>query len=167
VIDIVGDMYDIVGAKSSVSSQMARKSLPAWMARASGVVESMPTGKTVLSEQTGIPRMLPLPIPSTIVNPAATVPITAAPQIPIRAERLVLTSTATPSNVSVQATVGVIPQAASAGFTPLDVYRPNAFDVRLNGNTLNVGQLFTLNATNNGGVAETIGGAVIGTSLQP
>ena len=164
--DIVGDYEDIVGA-SKAMSRGPQKSLPSWMQRARAVQGAVPTQPVVTSEQAGTPRVLPLPLPLTTVNPGVTQTITQRAQIPLRAQRVVLTSSIAPSAVQVQIFVGVQPQTVSAGFVPLDIYRPTAFDVGLVGNTLQVGNDFSVQAQNTGGVAETVGGAVIGIALQP
>ena len=148
---------------------MARttKQLPPWFARAREVQAQVPQTPSVTSEGMGTPRKLPLPLPLTVVNPGTTVNITQRAQIILRAERLVLTSSQNPSACQVQIFVGVQPQTVAAGFVPLDVFRATAFDVGLTGNTLQVGNDLTIQTQNTGALAETVGGAVIGTALQP
>lgn len=163
--DIVGDYEDVIGAKAMARGP--QKSLPGWMQRARAVQGAIPQAPVVTSEQAGTPRVLPLPLPLTNINPGVTQTITQRAQIPLRAQRVVLTSSVSPSAVQVQIFVGVQPQTVSAGFVPLDIYRPTAFDVGLVGNTLQVGNDFSMQAQNTGAVAETVGGAVIGIALQP
>lgn len=167
MIDIVGEdqWSGYVGAKAPQMGM--RKQLPAWFQRPREVAAAVPTTPQITEGAEGIPRVLPMPIPLTNVNAGTTQTITARAQIPLRTERLVLTSSATPSNCQVQIFVGVFPQTVTAGFVPLDVYRPGAFGVALRGNTLQVGNDLSIQVQNIGGVAETIGGAVIGTAIQP
>lgn len=165
--DIVGDGEDIIGAVQRSRAMSAPKQLPAWFNRARSVAGSVPQQAQVTQEGAGIPRRLPLPLPLTVINPGVTLNITQRAQIPLRVERLVLTSSVAPSAIQVQVFVGVFPQTVAAGFIPLDVFRATAFEVGLTGNTLQVGNDFTVQAQNTGAVAETVGGAVIGIALQP
>ena len=165
-LDIVGDYDDIVGA-SKAQMAPAKRPLPSWMRRSTAVSDAVPTSPMIASEGAGVPRVLPLPLPLTTINPGVTQTITQRAQIPLRAQRVVLTSSVTPSSVQVQIFVGVQPQTVAAGFVPLDIYRPTAFDVSLVGNTLQVGNDFSVQAQNTGAVAETVGGALIGIALQP
>lgn len=166
--DIVGDYEDIIGATKPARAQVSKvASLPPWFARARQVAASVPQQPAVTEGTMGVPRRLPIPLPLSNVNAGATVTITQRAQIVLRAERLVLTSSVSPSNVQVQVFVGVFPQTVAAGFIPLDVFRANAFGVELAGNTLQVGNDLSIQAQNIGAVAETVGGAVIGVALQP
>lgn len=165
--DIVGEGdYDIIGAQKA-AMRTPVKSLPAWFNRARAVQGAVPQQPQVTQEGAGVPRRLPLPLPLTVLNPGTTSNITQRAQIPMRVERLVLTSSLPASSVQVQVFVGVFPQTVAAGFIPLDVFRATAFEVGLTGNTLQTGNDFTVQAQNIGAVAETVGGAVIGIALQP
>lgn len=173
MLDFVGEMEDIIGAMKGTTRQRGGvqgklATLPAWWNRTSQMTQAIPTAPQVAEGPAGVPRKLPLPLPLTSVPAGGTVTITQRAQIPQRAERLVLTSSSNPSSsVQVQAFVGVFPQTVAAGFIPLDIFRATAYDVMLQGNTLQVGNDFSLQTQNIGALAETVGGAVIGMALQP
>lgn len=165
MIDLVGD--DIIGAIQKASPAMGgAKQLPAWFRRQGQVAAAVPQQPQIVETAAGIPRRLPLPLPLTTINAGATLTITQRAQIICRAERLVLTSSQTPSSVQVQVFVGVQPQTVAAGFIPLDVFRGTAFGVELQGNTLQIGNDLSIQSQNIGALAETVGGAVIGIALQ-
>lgn len=171
MLDLVGDLNDIVGAVKGGAQLQAgaakRAMLPPWFHRAAQVEAAVPQQPQVVQSAMGVPRKLPLPLPLTLINPGATVSIVQRAQITHRSERIVLTSSQSPSSCQVQVFVGVMPQTAAAGFIPLDVYRATAFGVELQGNTANVGNDITVQTQNIGAVAETVGGAIIGVALQP
>lgn len=110
----------------------------------------------------------PMPFPSTtVLAAAATATITLLPQRAFRVERLVMTSSVTPSAVVLsQINVGQEPQFVGTGVVPLDAFASGAFDTYLRGTTAVPGITITIVITNQGLVSENVNGAFLGESIE-
>jgi hypothetical protein len=110
----------------------------------------------------------PMPFPATtVLAAAATATITLLPQRAFRVERLVMTSSVTPSAVVLsQINVGQEPQFVGTGVIPLDAFASGAFDTYLRGTTAVPGITITIVISNQGLVAENVNGAFLGEAIE-
>lgn len=110
-------------------------------------------------------RRLYLPLGSTSIGIGATVTITANPQHPFKAERLVVF----PSAVGLLITniqIGTDSQFVAAGSVPAEVFQAQNEDATFNADTARPGVEISLTVNNPTAGAITFGGAILGTVIR-
>lgn len=173
-VDIVGDQYgvegygdevglaDIVGdavkqAVAKVQQQRGRQAPP----RMAGLVGA----QRVVRDTASIARRQMAPMPLTTIQAGASATVSFRPQRPIRAERLVLDGAIVAGVFVTDFLIGADPQFVNSGAVPVSVFAPTGFNMELRGNTAQPGIDVTLTFNNTTGVAVTLGGMLLGTSL--
>lgn len=151
--------YDMVGAGPRRRRGMR---LPAAMAAR---VPGLPEGARVIDEVPQIGRRQIAPIPQTVVPANGSVTVEFRPQRPIRVERLVIDGTSLNGIFLDDFLIGAEPQFVNSGSVPASTFAPTAFGVGLRGNTAQPGISVSLRFSNTTGQQQTIGGALLGTSL--
>lgn len=109
-------------------------------------------------------RRLYLPLGSTSILAAATVTITANPQHPFKAERLVVVGGAGLLITNIQ--IGTDSQFVAAGSLPVEVFQPNNEDATFNADTARPGVDIAITVNNPTAGAVVFAGAVLGTVLR-
>jgi len=110
-----------------------------------------------------------MPFNTLVLAAGATGVLTAQPQRPIRLERLFLDSPTAGglSNFAVSnIVIGADQQFVNTGNAPAIMFSFNAVGANLRGTTANPGIVIAITVVNVSGAPATIGGAVIGTSLE-
>lgn len=115
--------------------------------------------------QPGLGKKLPLPINTEQVPAGLTRTITLQPQRAMNIKRLVLVTQDVGFVVSTF-TVGTVPQFNAAGDIPAEVFAPGSFDVELDGSIATPGITITIVVRNNSALPLTIGGAILGDTLE-
>jgi len=125
--------------------------------RAGGLVQRQPTKL----------RKYPMGIKGDADTVAgAVVNVVRRPQVPIKLERLIVSSSVTDSFEINDVKIGKNSQLVSADPVPADAFGPGAFQVELAGDTANVGHDILVSATNYSGAPKRFRGAIIGTAVE-
>lgn len=162
--DMVGEGE--VGARRRRMPQMPqRRGLARLPAAQAARIPGLPEGARVVDETPQIGRRQIAPIPQTSVPANGSVTVEFRPQRPIRVERLVIDGTSLQGIFLDDFLIGAEPQFVNSGSVPASTFAPTAFGVGLRGNTAQPGISVSLRFSNSTGTAQTIGGALLGTSL--
>lgn len=149
------------------------QNLPAFMAQQSAPQQAAPQAQPVGPGglplprwiQPGLGKKLPLPISTEQVPAGLTRTITLQPQRAMNIRRLVLV-TQDVGFVVATFSVGTVPQFNAAGDVPAEVFAPGAFDVELDGSIATPGITITIVVRNTSSLPLTIGGAILGDTLE-
>lgn len=124
-------------------------------------------GLLVQNERPTRAREFPLGFESAAaIAPGAAATITSRPQIPFRAQRLVVPSDIAGSFSILDLRVGKNSQFTSAGAVPGRTFQENAVAVGLRCDTAQISQDVTLQVQNIGGAPQTFRAAVIGAAVE-
>lgn len=160
--------YDMVGEgevgrrRQRMPQRRGPARLPAALAAR---VPGLPEGARVVDDVPQIGRRQIAPIPQTTVPANGSVTVEFRPQRPIRVERLVIDGTSLTGIFLDDFLIGAEPQFVNSGSVPASTFAPTAFGVGLRGNTAQPGISVSLRFSNTTGQQQTIGGALLGTSL--
>lgn len=102
----------------------------------------------------------------TTVAAAATVPVTAQPQVLFRPERLVIDGTVAASFLINTFTIGKNSQFASTGAVPASMFSPTAVGVTLKLDTAQISAIVALSITNTSGGALRFTAGLIGEAVE-
>lgn len=100
------------------------------------------------------------------VAAAATVPVTAQPQVLFRPERLVIDGTVAASFLINTFTIGKNSQFASTGAVPASMFSPTAVGVTLKLDTAQISAIVALSVTNTSGGALRFTAGLIGEAVE-
>lgn len=155
------------GLVQQLPAFMAQQSAPQQMAPQQMAPQPLGPGGLPLPKwiQPGLGKKLPIPISTESVAAGATRTITLQPQRAMNIKRLVLV-TSDKGFVVDSFVVGTVPQFNAAGDLPAEVFSPGSFDVELDGSIATPGITITLVVRNTNSVPITIGGAILGDTLE-
>lgn len=167
-----GDLATLL--RSAGMDELTRESIvgaaptPASQAMQAAVAQKLvQQGLVVQSERPTKAREFPLGFESAApIAPGAAATITSRPQIPFRAQRLVVPSDIAGSFSILDLRVGKNSQFTSAGAVPGRTFQENAVAVGLRCDTAQISQDVTLQVQNIGGAPQTFRAAVIGAAVE-
>lgn len=191
--DIVGEELDISGDELESAGETGflpilqrglgpifgqRPAAPAGPAGPAAVVPAARQIAQAVPAQTYGPNVVPrasipvirrqiLPIPATALSPGGQATVTLQPQRGFRVEKLVLSSTGSPSGIVVSdITVGAERQFVASGDVPIAAFTADAVGTQLRGDTAQPGVTVSITLRNLGSAAETVSGAFFGASVE-
>ena len=161
--EIVGDEEDMDQLIGAVAQAIQRRRGAAPARRPPQRVQMQAPRPQIQRIQNTSFRRYPLGLGATSIGAGATAVIQANPQLPFQVNRLVTPSTGLLID---NLQVGTASQFVAAGAVPVEVFRPDAVDVDLKGDTAVPGVAVQITISNPTAGALTFSGAIIGSVAQ-